>query len=114
MPEADYKFEYKNKIRPQLNRQFKKIILSFIFIIFLLLFVSMVIDYLNLPDRIIFLFFFPCAVIYLYQIYSLEDIKCPNCNKLLFTINTVDIRKILIIFKTHGEILCPHCNVKLQ
>lgn len=108
----DFTEQYKNNVRPEINRRLKKLFLSFAGIIILLFTASKIIDYFKLPDRLIFILFFPCAAFYLYQIFSFKEILCPRCKKPLF--NVMSIKKISLISKSHVSKYCQHCGAKLR
>lgn len=108
----DYTEEYRNRIRPEINRRLKKFFLSLIGCVLLLVAASKILDYFNLPDKLIFILFFPCAVFYLHQISSFRNIKCPHCKKSLLTL--LSIGKVPLISKGYVSKHCPHCEAKLR
>jgi len=112
MKEAlNYTREYKSQVRPEMIKKIRNILLSGLACVLILIIVSKGIDFFELPFEIIFIFAFPLGIFYVYQIFSLEKIRCPNCEKpLLFSLN---IKEDTIIFfkmlKSRGK-SCPHCN----
>jgi hypothetical protein len=110
--QLDFTNEYKNKIRPEINRRLRNLLISLAAILILLVLCSEILDYFNLPDKLIFVLFFPCAALYLYQISFFKDIRCPNCRMPLFAL--LNIGKKTLIFKSHISKLCPNCGAKLR
>ncbi len=108
----DYTDEYKNKIRPEINRRLRNLLLSFIGCVIFLIATSAVLDYFGLPDKLIFILFFACAAFYLYQINCFTNIKCPNCKKSLFVLSY--IRKTPLTYKGYVSKHCTHCGVRLR
>jgi hypothetical protein len=108
----DYTQEYRDRIRPEINRRLKRVFLSFIGCVLLLIVASKILDYFGLPDKLIFVLFFPCAGFYLHQIFSFKNIRCPHCNKPLLTL--ANIGKIPLISKSYVGKHCPHCPAKLR
>jgi len=108
----DYTNEYKEKIRPEINRRLKRLFVTFIGCVVILIVSSKVFDLFDLPDKLIFFIFIPCAAIYLREIFSFKDIKCPHCDQSLFT--TSSIGEIPILNKSYVSKKCPHCGVKLR
>ena len=108
----DYTEEYKKRVRPEINRRLKKVFLYLVGCVAFLYIASLILDYFKLPDKLIFILFFPCAFFYLYQIFAFKNIKCPNCSKSLFTL--LSMGKVPIIFKGHVSLRCPHCGAKLR
>jgi hypothetical protein len=108
----DYSTIYNEKIRPEINRRLKRLFFSFFGCIFLLYVASVFINFLNWPDKLIFLLFFPCATYYLHEIFSFKEIKCPHCKSPLFSL--VNIGNIPLLPKTHVGKYCSHCGVKLR
>jgi phage FluMu protein Com len=108
----DYSNEYRDKIRPEINKRLKRIFVSFIGCTVILIVSSMLLDFFDLPDKLIFFIFIPCGVFYLREIFSFKDIKCPHCDKSLFT--TSNIGKVPIIYRSYVSVKCPHCGVKLR
>lgn len=114
MKEAlDYSREYKRQVRPAMIKRIRNILLSGLACVVILIIVSKGIDLFELPFEIFFLFAFPLAVFYIYHIFSLEKIRCPNCEKpLFFSLNIKENTIISFkIFKNRGR-SCPHCNAK--
>lgn len=108
----DYSNEYKEKIRPEINRRIKRLFVIFIGCVVILFVSSKILDFFGFPDKLIFLIFVPCAAIYLREIFSFKDIRCPHCNESLFT--TLSTGKIPIISRSYVSKQCPHCGVKLR
>jgi hypothetical protein len=113
MPDPpDYTREYRDRIRPEINRQWRKVLLSFIGCVLLLIIVSKILEYFSLPDKLIFLLFFPCAAFYLHQIFSFKNITCPHCGKPLFVL--LSLRGRPLLFKSHVSKRCPHCSARFR
>lgn len=108
----DYSTIYKERIRPEINRRLKRVIFSFLGCILFLYIASVFIDFLNWPDKLIFLLFFPCAIYYLYEIFSFKNIKCPHCKAPLFSL--ANIGEIPLFPKIHVSKVCSHCGAKLR
>jgi len=100
--------EYKNKIRPEIYRWLKRVLLTFVGIVVFMFVVSKVLEGLKLSNELIniigFILFFSCGVFYIRQIYSLNEVRCPNCEKPLFYLTK--------IFKSHLGRRCPHCGAR--
>ena len=114
MKEAlDYTKEYKNQVRPEMIKRIRNILLSGLAYVLILIIVSKSIDFLELPFEILFVFAFPLGILYIYHIFSLEKIRCPNCEKSLFF--SLNIKEDFVItfkiLKNRGR-SCPHCNAK--
>ena len=108
----DYTDVYREKVRPEINRRLKRLLLSFVGCVLLLISFSKFLDYFALPDKLIFFLFFPCAAFYLYEIFSFKNISCPNCGKALFTL--ANIGDIPLISRSYVSKYCPHCGAKLR
>ena len=114
MKEAlDYTKEYKNQVRPEMIKRIRNILFSGLAFVVILLIVSKSIDFFKLPFEIIFVFALPLGIFYIYHVFSLEKIRCPNCEKPLFF--SLNIKEDLVItfkiLKKRGR-SCPHCNAK--
>jgi len=113
MPDSlDYTDVYREKVRPEINRRLKRLLLSLVGCVLLLIAFSMLLEYLALPDKLIFLLFFPCAAFYLYEIFSFRKIRCPNCNEPLFSL--ANIGDIPLIPRSYVSKHCPHCAARLR
>lgn len=108
----DYTKEYRDRIRPEINRHLKRVLLSFIGCVLLLIISSKMLNYFNLPDKLIFILFFLCGAFYLHEIFSFKNIKCPSCKKPLFSL--ISIGKIPLISRSYVGKHCPHCGAKLR
>jgi hypothetical protein len=104
----DYTEEYKTKIRPEIIRWAKRVLLTFVGIVVFMFVVSKVLEGFKLSNDliniIVFILFFSCGVFYIRQIYSLNEVCCPNCEKPLFYLTK--------IFKSNLGRRCPHCGAK--
>ena len=113
MPDPlDYRNAYREKVRPDINRHLKRLLLSFMGCILLLIAFSKLLDYFDLPDKLIFFLFIPCAIFYLYEIFSFKNIRCPNCKKSLFTL--ANIGHMPIVSSSYVSKHCPHCGARLR
>lgn len=113
MPDSlDYTDVYREKIRPEINRRLKRLLLSLVGCVVLLIAFSILLDCFALPDKLIFLLFFPCAAFYLYEIFSFRNIRCPNCNEPLFSL--ANIGDIPLIPRSYVSKHCPHCGARLR
>lgn len=108
----DYTAEYRDKIRPEINRRLKRVFVAFIVTVVVLLGSSKLITRFGLPDKLFLAIFFLCAAYYLKEILSFTSIKCPHCEKPLFVIRS--IRKIPILNISYSMRRCPHCGVNLR
>ena len=108
----DYTEEYRDRIRPEINKRLKRVFFSLIVCVLLLIVASKILGYYGLPDKLIFLLFFPCAFFYLYQIFSFKNIKCPHCQRPLFTL--LSIGRIPLFSKSNVSKHCLHCKAKLR
>ena len=109
--EKDCSEYYKNNTLPLINRYYKRIILTFSACIGLLYASSKMIEFLEVDQRLIFVLFFPCAIFYLIQIFSIHKIGCPNCGKSLFSL--FEIKRFPVLQSNIPLRKCPHCNCVL-
>jgi len=110
--QLDFSKEYKEGIKPQIKKYLQGIFLSFIGCIVILYIFSKALSFFELPDRLIFLMFFPCSGYYLYKIFLINQIKCPNCRKSIFS--TTTIGKLSIFSSDFSIKRCPHCSANFQ
>jgi hypothetical protein len=96
-----------NGLRPQIRKQWLKIIIAF----------SLAVPFIELVSRIfgekfVGIFFFGYGIFYLYLIMGLLNFKCPNCSKSLYV--TKYVGKIPLIVQSWVSANCHHCGVKLK
>jgi len=80
-----YPIEYKLTIRPQINKWLKKLFISFIGCSLLLIITPHLLNFLGFSQELTAIVFLPCGIFYVYQIFSIKDIKCPVCKSPLFS-----------------------------
>lgn len=103
MLQKSVKNEYKGGIRESINKRLKKIFLSFLGCIVFLAGSAAFINYYSLPEILVPILVLPCGFSFVYQVFSLKNIKCPYCKNSLYTslyygdlpigIKTITIRK---------------------
>jgi DNA-directed RNA polymerase subunit RPC12/RpoP len=101
--------EYKRDIVPQVNRWGIKVILIFLGFLPFGVVIEAFVNYISLPSKSTIVFLFGYGLLYLKQIYSINNISCPNCNQPLFIKG-----KAQISFNSHLSKRCSHCGVKLR
>ena len=97
----DFRKEYENKVRPKINKCIKSILLTFFAIILILIATSELLEYFDLPEKLILFILFPSGLFFVYQTFRLSKIRCPNCEKPLFT-----------SYRTYYGKNCKHCGAK--
>ena len=104
--------EYNKKTRPEIDKCIKNIVVSGIGGVSLTFFASCILKYFNLSDMFMPFIFFLCLLPFLYHLYSLRYINCPNCHKPLLIL--LGSAKTAIITTTYIRNNCPHCGAKLR
>lgn len=104
----DYTNEYNEQIRPEINKRYKRVIITFIACAIILVISTGILRYSGLPEKLIFLIAIPCGGFYLREIYSFKEIKCPNCNKSLFNQFSIGLLPIYV------SSTCPHCGIRIK
>jgi len=91
----------------ELNKRIKRLFLVFFGCVGFLFGISYILSLAEIDDRLIFIFFLPCAALYLREIHLLHKIRCPVCGKPVFKL--MALGKGLL---TRSR--CPHCNAELR
>jgi hypothetical protein len=81
-PITPHKMADKMNTRLEVGRWVKKVLLSFIVCGILIFCLSVLIQRYNVSEKYMAIALFLCGVFYLYQIFSIIKIRCPNCNEL--------------------------------
>jgi len=75
---------FKDEISTARDKWIKNAFLSFALCAFILFLASELIKIFQLPEKTIFIIFLPCGAFYLKQIISNKNIRCPNCDRIIF------------------------------
>jgi hypothetical protein len=101
-----------NDMRKQFNSDLLKWIgklsLSFVLFILGMTFGYRIINRFGLPFELLAVVFALFGFVYIYQIFSIKKIRCPNCHDKLF--NSSWTLSFNVLFQKH----CPHCNFKFR
>lgn len=98
----------KINVHLKVGRWVKKVILSFIVCAILIFCLSVLIQRYNISQKYMAIVLFICCAFYLYQIFLITKIRCPNCNEvLIFILFTGDISSN---FKSYKMNKCNNCG----